>query len=107
MEAPNWLDAVAVVKWDELLNDRPELASQPNELAMLCEAWSSYLSAVRDIQSMGLVIRAGERVWNNPAVATKEQERKAIIKLAQLLGLIRGDKGDDMPSPLRAIMENR
>lgn len=91
-EKPAWLDLNASALWDKLA---PELAREGllcelyrDTFALLCQAWSNYLDAQKQISEKGMVIRTSRgNLKKNPWLAVGKTELYIFLALSKQFGL--------------------
>lgn len=91
--APDWLDSDGADEWERVTDDLAPLGLLKNSdravLVAHCEAWSRYVTAVKQYRAEGvtLVNPDSGRTGRHPAVAVAEVAAMQMAKLGGLLGL--------------------
>lgn len=102
LNPPRFLGKIGKAKWKELVSGKLKgKRFEPDALALLCSSWDDYQMAIADLDEHGILYRDTNngRVWNNPAINTKDLAYKQICKLSQKLGLWTEDEPDDFKMP--------
>jgi len=89
---PDWLDAEAGSKWDELIPIleamRVLTCADGDTCARYCHAWASWRQADRLIRKQGITIKSGSgNIKTHPAVTVRAQMDKIIRECGDRLGL--------------------
>ena len=88
---PEWLDDEAKAEWDRVIGvlvERIGLASVDRAvLSAYCQSWSAYHSAVKWIAENGETYEDEYGPKKHPMVLIRNEERAAMFRFAQQLGL--------------------
>lgn len=90
--APDWLDSDGADEWERVTDDLAPLGLLKNSdravLVAHCEAWSRYVTAVKQYRAEGVtLVNPDSGRTRHPAVAVAEVAAMQMAKLGGLLGL--------------------
>ncbi|MEX1040198.1 MAG: P27 family phage terminase small subunit [Pirellulaceae bacterium] len=89
IKSPNWLDTIGKAYWRRLVNlVELDNDSKREQLAMLCDNWSLFRLATKQLQDEGLTVVSGTGTSKpHPALSAKWQSQEQIRRLSKTLGI--------------------
>ncbi|GAA4911319.1 phage terminase small subunit P27 family [Streptomonospora salina] len=90
-KAPTWLTREAAAEWRRVVPELTRLDLLKSEdraaLAAYCEAWSTFVTATRQVQKEGITVEAAQGTLPHPAVAIARNAAKEVRAWAAHFGL--------------------